>query len=352
MIIPGTTHALPLATLRRERMLPTAGYVTVDEGLRVESTTVVAKAAAAGKHFIYDLARRFGVKPEDVNRYVKAKPNTELKKGEVLALKAGMLGSHKVTAPARGKVVTVEGGRLLFESLGHVVEVLAGFGGQVISVTPELGITIETTASLVQGVWGSGKEEIGLLKMLSNDRGGLIDISSLDASCSGTILIGGLADDAVLRAAQKAQVKGLIVGGIPSASIPVARAMSYPVVVTEGFGKRPMAEPLWTLLASQNGREAFLDARPADRWTGHRPEIIIPLPTPYTPPPQPSEGQKLSVGRKVRVLRVPYPGVVGVIRAIPDRPHTFLSGIQGMGAYLEADGGTIFVPLENLEVLE
>ncbi|MBI5081201.1 MAG: hypothetical protein HZB17_07875 [Chloroflexi bacterium] len=352
MIIPGTTHALPLATLRRERMLPTAGYVIVDEGVRVEATTVIAKAIAPGKHFIYDLSRRFGVKPEEVDHYIKAKPNTEVEKGKVLALKAGMFGGNKVTAPARGKVVTVEGGRLLFESLGHVVEVRAGFGGQVISVTPELGITIEATASLVQGVWGSGKEEIGLLKMISDDRGGLIDVTLLDASCTDSILVGGLADDAVLRAAQKARVKGLVVGGIPSASIPVARSMSYPIVVTEGFGKRPMAEPLWTLLASQDGREVFLDARPADRWTGHRPEIIIPLPTPYTPPPQPAEGQKLSVGRKVRVLRVPYPGVVGVIRSIPDRPYTFLSGIQGMGAYLEADGATIFVPLENLEVLE
>lgn len=352
MIIPGTTHALPLATVRRERMLPTAGYVVVEEGVHVEATAVVAKAAAAGKHFIYDLPRRFGVKPEDVNQYIKVKPNTEVEKGKVLALKAGLFGSTIVTAPARGKVVTVEGGRLLFESVGPIFELRAGFGGQVVSVTPEFGVAIEATASLVQGVWGSGKEEFGLLKMISEDRGGLINVSLLDASCAGSILIGGLADDAVLKAAQKAKVKGLVVGGISSASIPAARAMSYPIVVTEGFGKRPMAEPLWTLLVSQNGREAFLDARPADRWTGHRPELIIPLPTPYTPPPQPSEGQKLGVGRKVRVLRIPYPGVVGVIRSIPDRPYIFLSGIQGMGAYIEADGATIFAPLENLEVLE
>ena len=352
MVIPGTTHVLPLATVRRERLLPIAGFVAVDEGVRVEAMTIIAKATTPGKHFIYDLPRRFGVKPEEVSQYLKVKPNTEVEKGKVLALKAGMLGSSKVTAPARGKVVTVEGGRLLFESTGHVFEMRAGFGGQVTSVIPEFGVTIEATASLVQGVWGSGKEEFGLLKLISEDRGALIEVSLLDASCSGSILIGGLADDTVLRAAHKAQVKGLIVGGMPSASIPTARVMPYPILIVEGFGKRPMAEPLWTLLASQNGREAFLDARLADRWTGHRPELIIPLPTPYTPPPQPAEGQTLDIGRKVRVLRAPYPGVVGVIRSIPERPYTFLSGLQGMGAYLEADGSTIFVPLENLEVLE
>jgi len=352
MIIPGTTHALPLATIRRERTLPIAGYVVVDEGVRVEATTIVAKATAPGKHFIYDLPRRFGVKPEEVSQYLKVKPNTEVEKGKVLALKTGMFGGNKVTAPARGKVVTVEGGRLLFESTGHVIEVRAGFGGQVTSVIPEFGVTLEATASLVQGVWGSGKEEFGLLKMISEDRGAVIDVALLDASCTGAILIGGLADDAVLRAAQKIQAKGVIVGGIPSASIPTARIVPYPVLVIEGFGQRPMAEPLWTLLASQNGREAFLDARAADRWTGHRPELILPLPTPYTPPPQPAEGQVLDIGRKVRVLRAPYTGTVGVIHSIPDRPHTFLSGIEGMGAYLEADGATIFVSLENLEVLE
>jgi hypothetical protein len=180
----------------------------------------------------------------------------------------------------------------------------------------------------------------------------LIAAKSLDTRCSGSIIVGGFVDEVAMKAAAKVKVKGMIVGAISSALIPLANTMPYPILLTEGFGNRPMAEPTWTLLVSQNGREALLDARPSDRWTGHRPELIIPLPTLYTPPPQPADGQTIDVGRKVRVLRAPYTGTVGVVHSLPERPQTFLSGVHTMGAYVQVESSMILVPLANLEVFE
>ena len=127
-MFPGTTHVLPLTTVRRDRLLISPGYVMVEEGVRVEASTIVAKTTTPGKHFIYDLVRRLGVKAEEANQFVKVKIGVEVEKGKLLATKPGLLGAISIKAPTRGKVIAVEGGRMLYESSGAIVELRAGFG--------------------------------------------------------------------------------------------------------------------------------------------------------------------------------------------------------------------------------
>jgi hypothetical protein len=325
----------------------------VEEGVRVEASTIVAKTTTPGKHFIYDLVRRLGVKAEEATQFVKVKIGADVEKGKILATKPGLLGSISIKAPTRGKVIAVEGGRMLYESAGANVELRAGFGGQVVGITLEYGVMIETTASLVQGVWGSGRADYGLIKMLSEDRGAIITTQQIDASCAGAILVGSaIENDAVLKAAAKAQAKGVILGGMSAALIPLSRTLPYPILLTEGFGNFPIADPTWTLLIGQNGREALLDGQPSDRWTGHRPELIVPLPTPYTPPPPPADAQQLTEGRRVRILRAPHTGSIGTIHSMPEHLQLFPSGIHTLTAYVDVAGEMILVPLDNLEVFE
>jgi hypothetical protein len=126
-----------------------------------------------------------------------------------------------------------------------------------------------------------------------------------------------------------------------------------PVLVVEGFGGRGFSDPAYALLQGSTGREAWLNARPADRFTGHRPELIIPLASPSTPPAQPAEGIGLKVGQRVRVARGPLTGQAGTVTQLGERPQATASGLRAYLAGVTLDGGDVTqVPYANVELLD
>ncbi len=355
MYIPTTTHVVPLATIRRERLLSQPGYVLVDEGERVEATTVVAKAETYGKHYIFDLARQLDVPPNEVEKHLKAQPGVAMGKGELIARRPTLLGlsSIPIPAPARGMIVDVQNGQVLFASAGPEIELKAGFPGNVASVNQDWGVQIETPGALIQGAWGNGRQEYGVLKMLVNDPAQPLAAELLDGASKGAIVVAGLTDEQGLRLAEQRRVRGLILGSMSASLMRVARSMPYPVLVVEGFGKRIMSQQAWSLLADHNTREACLDARPAERWENRRPEVIIPLPHPGGALPLPADGQGLTEGRRVRINRAPYAGQVGTIVQLPARMETVPSGVLAPVALVDLeDQGNVVIPLANLELYE
>ncbi len=353
MYVPLTTHVLPLATLHRERLLSSPGYVVAHEGDRVEASDVVARGDTGRRHIIFDLARRLGAQSSQAEHYVKKEAGAEVEKGEVLAARPTMLGLGKVTvrAPAKGTVIGVGNGRLLFAASGAAVELRASLPGVIAGVTPTLGVTIETTGALVEGVWGSGRQEYGVLRVVTQDGNGPLTPELVDVNCRGAIVVGGSADEDVFRTAEAIKVRGMILGCMSSALIPIARLMSYPVLVTDRFGAGGMVSETWALLYTHSGREALIDARPADRWNDHRPEVLIPLPS-AAAAPTPAHGLPLEPGRRVRVLRPPFTGVVGSVKQILPRAQRLPSGVLALSAQVEIEGrGLEIVPLANLEIL-
>lgn len=355
MYLPTSTHILPLVNIRCERLLPHAGYVITHEGARVDADDVVAKTEAGGRHYIFDLARRLQVSPAQADKYVRAKPGMALEQGDTLAVRRTLLGLSRlsVRSPAKGTVIEVGNGRLLYEAAGSVFELRAGLSGVVVDVIPEHGVTIEATGAVVQGVWGSGRQDFGLIKVVETDAHAPIPVEALDSSARGAIVVGHQADVALLRKAELNKVRGLILGSMPAALLSMMRMLSFPVLITEGFGRRPMSELAWGLLAGNNGREAFVDARPTDRWNGRRPEVIIPLPSASSAMPVPASGQPLKNGQRVRVLRAPFLGAVGKVKYMPPRAQYLPSGVLALVAQVEqGDHTTITAPLANLEILD
>ncbi len=354
MYIPTTFHVLPLVTISRDRMLPRPGELLVQEGDRVDATTIIARADTVTRHYIFDLTQRLQAPVADVDKYVKVPPGEIVEKGDGLAVRPIMLGFRRlsVSAPANGTMVDVINGRMLFAAAGNGVELRAGFAGVIASIVPEYGATLETAGALVQGMWGSGRQSFGVMRTATTAPDLPIDASALDEGSKGMILVGGTADQRAFRSAETVKVKGMVLGSISASLIPTIRALSYPVLLTESFGSGAMSESAWSLLSNHDGREAMIDGRPADRWTGHRPEVIIPLPSPGAPP-SPAEGAPLVVGRRVRALRPPHLGAVGIIQQLVERPQLLPSGVQASSAYVELEsGGAELVPLANLEVFE
>jgi hypothetical protein len=351
---PPETRVMPLTLIRRERLLPTAGKVMVKVGDRVPATQVVAQADVTGEVRIVNIARALRVPPGKAARFLKVKEGDDIKAGGVLAAR-GVLGGTRATSPVNGFISRIDksAGRVLIQVVAKPFELVAYLPGAVTNIVASQGVTIEATGALIQGTVGFGGEAFGVLHIVANEPTDVLRAKAIDVSAHGAIIVGGAwIDESALQIAQQLQAKGIIAGSMEGRLLELARSMPFPIILTEGLGKTPMARPIFKLLQSQSGREAALSGITRTRWGIARPEILIPLPADSKPVAPPAHGTLLSINLRVRVVRGPHQGEVGAVTALYDQPRRIESGARAYGAEVNLDAsGKIFVPLTNLEIL-
>jgi len=344
-------HILPLTTILRERLLPLPGVVNVRLDQRVSASDIVAEAHWGREHLLVDVARKLGISPEEADRLIQCRVNDELAANALIASR-GKLMRREVRAPRDGRVVLVGGGRVLLE-VGKVnLELRAGLPGQVVKIIPERGVAIQTTGALIQGVWGNGRIETGMLVSLMEKPDSVIEAGRLDVSLRGSVILAGMLRDAdPLRAAAELPVRGLILSGMQPALVPLAQQMRYPVLVMDGLGTHPMNSAAFRLLTTNAKREVTVNAEASDRYGGNRPEVIIPLPVTVEPAP-PNDIETFSVNQQVIMRAAPHYGVAGSILYLHPGLTVLPSGLRARAADVHLETGQdILVPLENMEVV-
>ena len=103
MLAP-VAHILPLTTVRRERLLPMPGRVTVRMDQKVNPLDVVAEAKFGAEHLLIDVARILGLKPDGAQNLIQVKAGDMVSQGDDIARRAGF-GVQFVQAPASGRVI-------------------------------------------------------------------------------------------------------------------------------------------------------------------------------------------------------------------------------------------------------
>lgn len=345
------TQVSPLATVRRERVLPAPGEVVVRIGDRVEPTQIIARADLPGDFRILQVARILGIPASQVNRHLRIKLGDTVQEGQVIA-KRGF--GKIIESPIDGMMTASGSGRVLIEAPPLPFELRAYIPGMITNIAGTYGAIVETTGAVVQGVWGAGVESFGVLKRLVKSPDKPLRARDIDPSCHGTIVIGGSGmNESIIERAEELQVRGIVTGGFSPELIPRVKSLPFPIVVTEGIGMMPMSAPIFALLTTNEGREAAISGRMRTRWGVIRPEVIIPLPADTVPSTQAQPGTSLTEGTRVRVVRAPYAGRVGTIVALP--PHArhieTKARVRGAEVKLEEEEKPIFIPLANLEVL-
>jgi hypothetical protein len=346
------THVIPLTTVRRERRLPVPGTVTVRIGQRVQPGDVVAEAQVAPRHYFLDVARGLGIAEREAPHYLRKNRGDRVEGGEVIAGPVG-LSRRTIRAPADGRIAAISGSRVLLEVEGEPFSLKAGFPGEVTGTDGSSVVTIETTGALIQGVWGNGRQDFGVMRLVGDGPDDRLQTDKLDINLRGAVLIAGMCDQpAPLHQATELSVRGVILGSLTSDLMPVAQRLPYPVVVTDGFGRLPINPMAYGLLTSNVGREAALDARAGGPHVADRPEVIIPLPS-ARDLEVPDEVIPLARGIRVRVLRAPNMGAVGVVQSVDEDAMPFPSGLLARCATVDLEGiGATTVPLANLEALQ
>src|ERR1041385_3864413 len=344
-------HVISLATITRERTLPVAGKVNVHVNQRVNPTDVVAEATFAREHVLLDVARTFGVTPTAADKMIRVKEGDRLIQGALVAESRGLI-PRTIKAPRPGRVMIAGSGQVLMEVGDSKVELRAGLPGVVTQVLPEQGVVIRTAGALIQGVWGNGRIDNGLMVNLLEKPDDVLTEKRLDVSLRGSVILGGhVRDVETLRAAAELPVRGLILSSLLSPLIVTAYQMRYPIIVIDGFGAMPMNSAAFRLLTTNNKREVTVNAEHFDRYSGNRPEVIIPLPV-STEPPEPNNFETFTAGQTVRLRRPPNAGMIGTLSNLPAGVSTLPSGLRAPAAEVRLENGeTLLVPLVNLEVV-
>jgi len=349
MLAP-VTHILPLTTIRRERILRSPGKVLVRKGQKVSANDTIAEASLAPEHLILDIVRGLGVPADKADSYIQVKAGDSVAAGDIVAGPVGI--SRRVVRSIKdGRVVLAGSGQVLIELKSQPFELKAGIPGEVIDLLGDQGAIIQTTGALIQGVWGNGPVDYGLLTLLAKSADDIFTPERLDVSMRGAVALAGWCSSAeALKTAADLPLRGLILSSMDPVLIPIASKIPIPIIVMEGFGQRPMNSIAYQLLSTSERREVALNAEPWDRYARTRPEVVIPLPATGELRP-PSETAIFATGQQVRVLRPPHAGKVGILGGVGHR-SILPNGLRALTAEVRLeDGESVVLPLANLEVL-
>jgi hypothetical protein len=316
----------------------------------VSAADVIADASVPSRHVLLDIRRGLGgIAGKDAEKAIVRQEGEKLTKGDIIAESGGMF-SRIVRAPADGEVVSISGGQVLLRVQSTLIELKAGVSGTVVEIIPERGAVIEAHGGLVQGVWGNGRIDSGLLLVLAKSPDEEFTRAKLDVSMRGAVVLAGSCSSVdALKAGAELPLRGLILSSLASAAVMAAGKLEYPIIVLDGFGQVPMNPAAYKLLSTSEKRDVSINAS-LNPVTGDRPEVVIPLPASGQSTP---ETDYFAANQTVRIQGAPYQGKIGKIIQVRQGLVTLPNGIRTNAAEVQIDSETrVLVPLANLDVLE
>lgn len=362
----------PRTRIRKRRILPLPGTVLARKGQEVTAETVVARAELPGDVVILNAVSRLGVAAGELPQYMRKKEGDPVQEGELIAETQPWVRwfASRLESPISGTLESVSSvtGQIILRTPPKPVEVAAYLDGKVVGIVEDEGIEVETTASHVQGIFGIGGEVIGNLRVVVDSPDEELAPERITDELRGLVAVGGsLATGETLRRAVDKGLAGVVVGGFHDrdlrellgtdlgVAITGAETVGITLIMTEGFGRIPMAERTFSLLKSRDGARASINGATQIRAGVVRPEIIVPWPEDKAQAEAAVsvDGRALDVGAPVRIIRQPWFGRLGKVASLPHEPCRIATEAEVRIAEIELAGGQrATVPRANLEMLE
>lgn len=347
------------------------GDVIVKKGDVLKAEDVVARTHLPGKVSAVNAVNRLGIQPKDLREYMLKKEGDAVRKDEIIAETKPWVKMLKTVllSPITGTIETISTvtGQILLREPPKPIQVFAYIDGVVVEVMEKEGVSVETTATFIQGIFGVGGETVGELAIAVEKPTDILTADRVQPAFKDKIIVvGAYVRHDVIEKAKKVGVKGIIAGGFDDedlrnllgydlgVAITGSEEIGVTIVLTEGFGQIPMAQKAFGLLESRSGAKTSINGATQIRAGVVRPEIIIPF-------TGKAAGESLDnpidrgmeVGDPVRVIRVPYFGKIGKIKSLPFSPQTIETEANVRVLEVEfADGVTAVVPRANVEMIE
>lgn len=355
-----------------QRVLPLLGDVVVKKGDVLKAEDIVARTHLPGKVHAINAVNRLGIQPKDLREYMLKKEGDPVQKDEIIAETKPWVKMLKTVllSPITGTIETISTvtGQVLLREPPKPIQVFAYIDGTVTEVMEKEGVVMETTATFIQGIFGVGGETVGELVVAVNNSDDMLTADRVLSIHKDKIIVGGafIQYDAIDKA-RKIGVKGIIVGGLDDedlkkllgydlgVAITGSEEIGITLIITEGFGQIPMAQKTFELLKSRSGAKTSINGATQIRAGVVRPEIIIPYKTGELSGEEMDKpvDRGMEIGDTVRVIRVPYFGKIGKIKALPFAPQKIETEATVRILEIEfPDGSTAAVPRANVEMLE
>lgn len=351
--LANVTKIMTLTTVRRARTLAHGGQILVPVGHQVEPTHVVARGPAEGAFQVLWATKLLNIAPQELYKYLLASEGVEVEKGTPLLRRPTAFGRSKVyRCPADATLIRVRDGCLVLQRTDKVADLRAMLSGRVVSVIPDRGVVIEAVGSLVQAVWDSGKSGCGRLQPAPGSAQNALNFEHIGPEATGAVYVAGFVDrPEVLESLEERGARGLVAGSMPASLCQQIDEFSFPVLLTEGVGRRPMAEPIFELLQRSQGRDvSLLAASRHPRW--QKAEIIISLPTSGPLQQVESDDASLQTGSLVRVFGLNGQTMVGRVTRVFSQPRRTALGSMTVGVDVALDDGKVlFTPSANLDII-
>lgn len=363
---------LEYTVLTKQRRLPLPGEILVSKGTKVAAEKVVARTNLPGNVQTLNVAGLLGCLPDEIEDAMLKTIKDKIVKDEVIAQSRGLFGLFKsrVKSPINGEIESISKitGQVILREPPIPVEVIAYIDGDVIDTIKNEGVTIKTSGSFIQGIFGIGGETIGTLEMAVDNPETVLTEKEIDKSFKDKIIIGGsMATYEALEQARNVGVKGIVVGGVEDqilkkfmgydigVAITGSENVGLTLIFTEGFGKCCMAGRTFSLLKSLSGKKSSINGTTQIRAGVMRPEVIVPLET--APPSKKvkdiSTGTGLEIGMLVRVIREPYFGLIGKVVNLPVALAKVETESRVRVLEVElADKKKVTLPRANVEIIE
>ncbi len=367
-----------------ERRLPSLGELSVTPGVRVESDSVIARTLLPGRPRVYNLAEYFEMSPRETAKLFKKEVGSKIARGEVIAASKGLLAGKQFKAPFDGILAAVDSasGYISLTPQPQPYNLEAFVRGTVSSTIPSYGAAIQMQASYARGAFGFGGEQHGVLRVLATRPADPIDPAAIDPRTTFFILLGGSYVTAeTLRRAVELKVRGIITGSIREEELTKfleyrrreafyrvgQHAWRFPadlggqdspltLIVTEGFGLRPMASRLFEMLLAHDGQELSINGTTRLRRGFQRPEIIVPVLTTIeankTTTRLGAADQLPKAGSTVRLINPTYLGAVGTVVSLPPSRRGVSPGQLDRLAEVDVSNTRLILPFADIEVLE
>lgn len=376
------SSAQPLANVRTRirvnqvvhirRQLPGKGQLTVAKNAEVTPADVVGKSMVTAGFSSVNLAKRLGVSRQQAIKFLQRPFGKRIYKGELLALRQGLFDKNIVISPTDGLIdeYSERTGELKLKLLPKEVSLPAGVYGIVDDVEVATNeVVIRTLVTQVYGLFGSGKERGGVLKIISH-QGSLTYASAVTTQSRQHILVvGSLIYGEALRKAVTIGAQGIIAGGLNAADYQsmatslepfyrVGTDIGISIMATEGFGPIPIGDDIFQVIHSYNDKFVFLNGNlrqlllPATKPDSILSLRKVSLPIAKKPAHTPEElVRAIKVGDRVRIIWPPFMGMQGTVIGIDQTATRLPSGIVSILVTVASLRRKIKVPYPNLEII-
>jgi hypothetical protein len=341
--------------------VPLHGSVTVYAGDTVQADSVIGQMNPQGNMTTHCVARELDISPFDVPAAMHKAEGENVFRGEVIARARGLFSRKEFVAPEDGILERISPYTGWITLRGAPMPILAGYPGIVERVLADQGVWIRSQGALIQGVFGIGGKVAGPIEVLDVEADTCLTAEHVLPSHEGSILVGGArVTPEFLRRATRIGCKAVITGGIHKTDLDqflgyclgvaiTGLENTMVVILTEGFGHLPMREEVKATLRRLQHRLAYVSGATQIRSGVIRPEVFVPECGNDAQPSFSGSVVAMGPGVRVRVIRAPHFGQVGVVVSepvpvlLPTECHVLAARVRF------TDGEVRFVPAANLE---